>query len=98
MVKKTIKEVDTEVIILKNEFNDLKLKYDDLSEKFVNLEKKHEKCNVVKSMFNCGECGEEFDDREDLKKHKKVHNPKAGPRTLIKCDLCEKKHLTRIGN
>ena len=47
MVKKTIKEVDTEVVILKSEFNDLKLKYDDLSEKFVNLEKRHEQCNVA---------------------------------------------------
>ena len=86
MVKKTIKEVDTEVVFLKSEFNDLKLKYADLSEKFVNLEKRHEKCNVVKPTFNCGECGEEFDTRKDLKEHKQVHNPKTGPRLLIKCD------------
>ena len=90
MVKKTIKEVDTEVVILKSEFNDLKRKYDDLSEKFVNLEKRHDKSNVVKAMFNFGECGEEFDTRKSLKEHKKVHNPKTGPRLLKKCDLCEK--------
>ena len=64
MIKKICKEVDIEVVILKN---DLNLKSDDLSEKFVNLEKRHDKCNVVNSsqcsMFNCGECGEEFENR-----------------------------------
>ena len=71
-------------------------KYDDLSEKFVNLEKRRERCNVVKSMFNCGECGKEFDNRKDLKEHKNVHNPKTVPRLFIKCHLFEKKHLTGL--
>ena len=55
MTKKTVKEVDSEVGILKNELNNLQQKFADLSKLFLNLEKKNGKCNVENSMYKCGE-------------------------------------------
>ena len=61
MIKKTVKEVDSEVDILKKELNNLQQKFADLSKTYLNLEKKNGKCNVENSMFKCGEIDKEFD-------------------------------------
>ena len=42
MAKKTVKELDGALTALTNEFKDLKKLYDELNEKYENLEKKNE--------------------------------------------------------
>ena len=65
--------MDSEVKVLKSEFLDLITKYDDLSAKYVILEKKHDGCISSKQMFRCEECDEEFSDKNRLRRH--IKNP-----------------------
>ena len=92
MTKKTVKDLDAEIVILKNENSDLKNKYETLCEKYEHLEKKIDECVPVKSLaFQCKICGEEFGRMKDLKKHKDEKHTVNGEVLLqFECDECGK--------
>ena len=81
MTKKTVKSLDAELVKLKTEFDDMKVKCDELLTKYECLEKKCEEKDSEKNVeFNCKRCAEKFTKICDLKKHERTHN-------LMKCRL-----------
>ena len=86
MTNKTIKVLDGELNKLKDEFDNLKEKCDELSWKYECLEKK---CceNALGKNFECETCSERFATINYLKKHRKIHNLNSGP---FQCEHCDK--------
>ena len=59
MTRKTVKDLDNEMILLKEEFNQLEQKYDTLTNKYEALEVKFKE-SMSKIIFKCSACGVEF--------------------------------------
>ena len=88
MTRKTVKDLDAEFTLLKEEQYDLKTKYDELETKYETLEKNYEECLSRKNTtFNCGKCNEVFESLVILNKHKKNHNKSNAK---LRCDECER--------
>ena len=88
MTKKTVKTLDAELINLKSEFEALKTKCDELSEKYTTLENKSVGKYQIKNVeLKCETCDQQFNQISDLKKHAKTHNLRRGP---FECKTCER--------
>ena len=88
MTKKTVKTLDAELVNLKNEFETLKTKCDELSEKYTKLENKSVRKDQTKNVeMKCKTCDQLFNKLSDLKKHAKTHNSRRGP---FECKECER--------
>ena len=85
MTRKTVKDLEGELSLIKKELDQLKSKFDILASKCERLE---EKCGERKShIFKCDKCDEEFTRKKDLQKHKKKHmSCLPGP---FQCDECD---------
>ena len=72
MTRKTIKDLDAEFTLVKEELSDLKTRFALLSEKYEILEKKYDESRMIrKTAFKCYNCDVSL---RDLKKHRKTHN------------------------
>ena len=71
MTKKTIKDLDGELTLVKKELKDMRGMFDALAEKYAKLEKSYElllpKCNV---------CDEVFPTKRNLKRHNNIQHMK----------------------
>ena len=87
MKKKTLNDLNKELIDLKSEFETLQCNFDDLTNKFEKLEKLYEECSVKKvKKFKCKNCEEEFDDKNCLKQHRINNHNTSG---ILKCEHCD---------
>ena len=84
MTKKTVKDLDNELILLQGEFKQLEHKYDTLTKKYEALDLKFKE-SMSKTIFKCSACDEEFNNKKDLKNH--MINQHSG---TYQCDVCNK--------
>ena len=85
MVRKTMKDLDEEIVQLKNVMNDVKRmldevykKYDDLEERVLN--------SVTDDDHGCSVCDKKFKNKKELQEHTKEHQTNAGP---FSCEVCK---------
>ena len=86
MAKKTIKDLNMELNEVKTNFEDLMEKYVDLNNKYEKIMKMLEEHSIVKEKFNCDKCEAECDTEKSLKKHKQINHVEKGK---FKCEVCE---------
>ena len=85
MSRKTVKDLDGELSLIRKLLEELKLKFDILASKYEHLE---EKCGEGKSnFFKCDKCDEEFSRKKDLQKHKRKHMSCLPG--VFRCDECD---------
>ena len=88
MSKKTVKELDVELSLVKKNLEDMKNKFDSFVVKYESLERKYEEClsNKTNSTFKCSNCDAKFGKKNDLQKHRKSEHPR---KETFQCDGCE---------
>ena len=82
MTKKTIKDLDGALTLVKSELDDLRKKYDTLHNKYDQLEKKFEA-----SIPKCDVCDKIFTTKSNLTKHNKINHKQQGK---FQCNECDK--------
>ena len=89
MTRKTVKDLDNEMILLKGEFKQLEHKYDTLTNKYEALELKlKESMSKTNSKFKCNVCDEEFNIKKDMTTH--VRNQHSSCDGSYQCEVCAK--------
>ena len=85
MTRKTVKDLEVELSLIKKDHEELKAKFAILASKCERLEKTNRE---GKSMnFKCDKCEEEFSSKKNLQKHKRIHmSCLPGP---FQCDQCD---------
>ena len=86
MTRKTVKDLDRDLIKLKEEFKELETNFKRLAEKYEALEQKHKDC--MKTNLKCNMCDREFKSRAEFIKHKKSH--KSVLPGKLKCEECHR--------
>ena len=91
MTKKTVKDLNEEVVNLKNENNDMKNMFKALSEKYEKLEKKVCECvKVAKHVYQCNKCGQDFESMKNLRKHQQKACKSSDLVMVFDCEDCGK--------
>ena len=83
MSRTTVKDLEKELNLLKEEFKEHKIIFDTLANKYETLELQQ------KPRFKCSSCEEEFENQKDLKIHKRSKHSIIETSTF-QCDQCEK--------
>ena len=84
MTGKTIKDLDSEFSVFKDEFKGMKSKLSSLLQLCQQLQGKPASENFV---FKCERCEKEFESVGELRKHKRTHSTEP---ESVRCDHCEK--------
>ena len=82
MTNKTKKELQAEILLLRQELADIKTKFSQLSEKCKSLEQIEKS-----SSFLCHKCSKNFQTNEALKNHMRNHQDKKESVKCFECDL-----------
>ena len=85
MTRKTVKDLEGEIVQLKYQLVDLVLRFYTLQVKHKTLEKKFEECVTERSMIKCKKCEKEFQSPRDLKLH--MSEPKSN-KDSFECSYC----------
>ena len=89
MSRKTVKEIDVQFNLMREDFEDMKKKFDVLADKYATLEKKYEECLMSRknTAFKCNSCDNELENKKDLQRHRKNHHLTNGS---LQCAVCDK--------
>ena len=85
MSKKTVKDLDSELTQVKDQFKDLEAKFHLLYEKHEVLEKKYEEVTTKKE-FKCDGCDKHFTSVGKLRRHERTHKSTS---RAFQCEKCE---------
>ena len=89
MSRKTVKDLNKDLIKLREDFKELETKFKRLAEKCETLEQKHKDCmSKVKTNFKCNVCDRECKSKAEFMKHKKSH--KSVLPGKLKCEECHR--------
>ena len=88
MTRKTVKDLEVEIVQLKQKLENVISTFDTLQMKYETLEAKVEECGKKRSMLKCKKCVKEFEIPGDLRLH--ILNEHKSNKETFKCSKCGK--------